>query len=132
MNKIKIQTIAYLSIIIIGAALCKAAPLNAADPQKLIGKWRRIDNNYVIDIYKIDKNGQLDAGYYNPNPINVNRALFIQDSNKLKVFIELVDEGYPGSAYTLNYDPEEDALVGNYFHAGMNRNYNVMFLQINK
>ena len=44
------------------------------DFHKLIGRWLRPDGGYVIDIRKIHADGKMDAGYYNPQPINVSRA----------------------------------------------------------
>ena len=101
------------------------------DIKKLIGKWYRPDGGYLIDIQKIE-NGKLDAAYYNPKSINVSRALYMQKNGELKVFIELNDRGYPGSTYTLTYDGKKDMLAGDYFHAGMNQVFKVIFLRDKK
>ena len=125
MNRFKMIFLVPLSIILIGAVNVA----DAADTQKLIGNWRRPDGGYVIDIRKIKKNGELDAAYYNPKQVNMSRALFMRKNGVLKIFIELRDQGYPGSTYTLNYDSKDDVLAGEYFHAGMNQIYKVMFLR---
>ena len=43
----------------------------AADFQPLMGRWQRTDGGYVIEIGRIDADGKLTAGYFNPRPINV-------------------------------------------------------------
>ncbi|MGA9534283.1 MAG: hypothetical protein WBR24_00105, partial [Desulfobacterales bacterium] len=55
--------------------------------QPLIGRWRRPDGGYVIEIRGIDADGKIDAGYFNPRPINVARADASRDVDGLKVFI---------------------------------------------
>ena len=99
------------------------------DVTKLIGRWQRPDGDYVIDIRKILDKGKLDAAYYNPGEIHVSRAMFLQTKDALKIFVELRDKGYPGSNYILKYDPKNDTLSGEYFHAGMNRIFTVLFLR---
>jgi len=37
----------------------------------LIGRWQRVDGSYIIDIRRIDANGQMSAAYYNPKSIHV-------------------------------------------------------------
>jgi hypothetical protein len=83
----------------------------------LIGRWRRVDGGYMIDIRRIDANGQMSAAYYNPKSIHVSRAAAALNDGAVSVFIELKDVGYPGSAYTLMYYPEQDILSGVYFQA---------------
>ena len=50
--------------------------------------------------------------YLNPRPITVARAEATRDGSTLKVFVELRAPGYPGSTYTLTYDPTHDQLEG--------------------
>jgi len=101
--------------------------------QKLVGQWMRTDSPYVIEIHEVSPDGTLRAGYFNPRPINVAAAKAQNKDGKLQVFVELRDTGYtgyPGSTYTLNYDPKEDALKGTYFQATMQQNYDVAFMAI--
>lgn len=42
--------------------------------------------------------------------------------------VELRDTGYPGSTYTLLYDPDKDALLGLYYQAVQRRNFEVVFV----
>ena len=95
--------------------------------QKLTGKWLRPDGGYVIEIKSVDQTGKLDAGYFNPRPIHVAKAEAKQEGNALKVFIELQDVNYPGSTYTLTYVPERELLVGNYYQALQQQNFDVYF-----
>lgn len=96
----------------------------AAD--QLLGQWLRTDGDYLIDITSADANS-LAAGYYNPYPVNVEEAGRTSDAD---VFLKLVDTNYPGSTYTLNYSDEQDALVGIYFHAGQQEQFEVVFTRM--
>ena len=102
------------------------------DIAALIGRWQRPDGGYVIAILKSHADGKLDAAYYNPSPINIARAEFLQKENKVSIFIELRDDGYPGSTYNLDYDPKHDILIGTYFHATLKRNFKIIFRRVKK
>jgi hypothetical protein len=41
--------------------------------------------------------------------------------------MELQGQGYPGSTYTLKYNPEYDAMVGIYFQAVIQQPFEVIF-----
>ena len=97
--------------------------------QALIGRWLRPDGGYIIEVRRIRANGRLDADYFNPRPINVSRAEALRRGDEVRVFIELQDMGYPGSTYTLVYDPQPDVLRGVYFHAGLSRTFDVVFVR---
>ncbi|MCU0366154.1 MAG: hypothetical protein MUC30_02940 [Bacteroidales bacterium] len=98
-----------------------------AEQQKLKGRWMRSDGDYIIEVFETGGDGTLKAAYYNPNPINVEKGEWIIDQEKLFMQIILRDVNYPGSAYTLQYVPEDDALAGNYFQAVEGVNYDVVF-----
>jgi hypothetical protein len=93
----------------------------------LIGRWRRVDGGYIIDIRRIGANGQMDATYYNPKSIHVSRAEASLKKGAQYIFIELQDVGYPGSTYTLMYRPQQDILAGFYFQATMKQTFEVIF-----
>ena len=97
---------------------------------KLVGRWLRTDSPYVIEIREVSPDGTLRAGYYNPQPINVSAAKVEDKNGTLQVFVELHDAGYPGSNYTLNYNPQNDALEGTYFQATLRQNFNVAFMRM--
>jgi hypothetical protein len=99
------------------------------DMDKLVGRWLRLDGGYIIEIRSAGANGKLDAGYFNPNPINVSLAEASRRGDAVRVFIELQDVGYPGSSYTLTYDPQRDLLSGTYFQAALNQTFDVMFVR---
>ena len=85
---------------------------SAADFRPLIGRWQRTDGGYVIEIKQVTVDGAMAANYFNPRPINVSRAEASILNEHIKVEVELRDTGYPGSVYTLLYDPDKDALLG--------------------
>ena len=97
---------------------------------KLVGRWLRTDSPYVIEIHEVSPDGTLRAGYYNPQPINVSAAKVENKNGTLQVLVELHDAGYPGSNYTLNYNPQNDALEGTYFQATLRQNFNVAFMRM--
>jgi len=96
----------------------------------LKGRWLRPDGGYIIQVRNVEGGGKMDAGYFNPRPINVSRAEAKRDGGKIKVFIELSDVGYPGSTYALTYDPKEDVLRGVYFQAAVKQNFDVHFTRM--
>ena len=97
------------------------------DLQKLKGRWLRPDGGYIIEIRQVDANGQLDAGYFNPNPIRVVNSVAKQDGPAAKVHLELNDVNYPGCKYDLTYIPGQDMLVGTYFQAAIQQTFEVVF-----
>jgi hypothetical protein len=96
----------------------------------LEGRWLRPDGGYIIQIRSIDANGKMEAGYFNPRPINVSKAQATKESGKMKVFVELSDVGYPGSTYTLTYDPKDDVLRGVYYQAAVKQSFDVYFTRM--
>jgi len=101
----------------------------AADYRPLIGRWQRTDGGYIIDIRRVAADGAMEAAYFNPRPINVSQANASVFKEHLKVEVELRDTGYPGSSYTLLYDPDKDALLGFYYQAVQKQNFDVVFVR---
>jgi hypothetical protein len=102
----------------------------ATDYRPLIGRWQRTDGGYIIDIRRVAADGAMEAGYFNPRPINVSQAKASEFKHHLKVEVELRDTGYPGSSYTLLYDPDKDALLGFYYQAVQKQNFDVIFVRM--
>jgi hypothetical protein len=107
------------------AVVAEAKP----DFRPLKGRWLRPDGGYVVEVKDVDEAGRMDAAYFNPRPIHVARAEASREGGVLKVFIELQDVNYPGSTYTLGYDPATDRLMGNYFQAVARENFDVEFIR---
>ena len=97
------------------------------DFDKLVGSWVRPDGGYVIEITKMHPDGKVEAAYLNPRPIHVSRSNVSEVNGIIKLFIELQDQGYPGSTYTLKYNPEYDAMAGVYFQAVIQQPFDVIF-----
>ncbi len=119
---------------IIAPASAFVGPVNTVQENsknKLEGKWQRIDGGYVLELSGAQSNGDIKAGYYNPNPINVGRALWQNDGGKLKVMVELQDKNYPGSVYNLEYNDSQNKLNGTYFQAVEKMTYKVQFARQN-
>jgi hypothetical protein len=104
----------------------------ATDYRPLIGRWQRTDVGYVIEIKRVAADGAMQAAYFNPRPIHVSWAKASALKDHLKVEVELRDTGYPGSSYTLLYDPEKDALLGFYYQAVQKQNFDVIFVRMNQ
>jgi hypothetical protein len=101
--------------------------LSNGDQDTLLGQWLRSDGTYRIEIRSATPDGKLDAGYFNPNPIHVEKADWIFIDNKFVINIVLRDKNYPGSTYMLDFNPADDILSGNYFQAVERVNYDVVF-----
>jgi hypothetical protein len=104
-----------------------AAVDSKTDLQRLVGRWRRPDGGYVIEIRGIDGGGAASAAYFNPRPIHVATATASSTDGVPALFIELRDAGYPGSTYTLSYRKDGDLLAGEYYQAAMGDRFPVVF-----
>jgi hypothetical protein len=93
----------------------------------LKGAWVRPDGGYTIVIRSIGPNGQLDAMYFNPNPLPFAKAQASRAGEKLRVFFELQAGGYGGSTYELTYEPATDRLAGIYYQAVAKQRFDVSF-----
>ena len=96
----------------------------------LNGRWLRPDGGYIFEIRAVDASGRIDAVYLNPKPINIAKAEASRDGSTMKVFVELRAPNYPGSTYTLTYDPQQDRLKGIYFQAAQQQSFNVEFVRV--
>ena len=97
------------------------------DFDRLVGSWVRPDGGYVIEISKIHPDGKVDAAYFNPSPIHVSRSTVSEKDGIIELFMELRGQGYPGSTYTLKYNPAYDVMVGIYFQAVIQQPFDVIF-----
>jgi hypothetical protein len=105
----------------------QTATLSGPNPSNLIGRWLRPDGGYVLELSDPTPEGRLKAVYFNPRTINVSRAEWKLKDGLLRVFIELRDVNYPGSTYTLDYNPASDKLTGTYFQAALRQQFEVEF-----
>jgi hypothetical protein len=95
--------------------------------QLLRGNWMRQDGEYFLVVHGVAEDGQADVRYFNPRPIKVAEAKVDREGKALRLFVKLDDIGYPGSTYTLVYEPEKDELHGIYFQATEKQNFEVLF-----
>jgi hypothetical protein len=102
------------------------------DKKILIGDWTRTDSPYQIKISELSDDGTMKAGYFNPKSIHVGKANWAFTGGMLKIYIELRDENYPGSNYTLFYYPDRDLLAGKYYQAVEGVSYDIGFLRTKK
>jgi hypothetical protein len=100
------------------------------DPVQVVGRWMRTDGGYILQLTSPTFDGRLTAAYFNPRPINVSRSEWVIEDGTLLVLVELRDQGYPGSTYTLAYQPDTDRLVGVYFQAAAQQRFEVVFQRI--
>ena len=124
----------YIYLLFLVFPICfPAINLAAAEEQPdftmLVGEWVRPDGGYIIRVRDIKPDGSVDAGYFNPNVINVAEANVSELKGLVKLFIKLDDAGYPGSTYTLYYYAEKDALAGFYYQAAIKQTFEVVFLR---
>lgn len=95
----------------------------------LKGNWVRPDGGYMIAIKSIGADGQLEATYFNPNPLPFARAQAVREGAALRVFLELHAGGYNGSTYELTYDAAGDRLAGVYYQAVAKQRYEIYFVR---
>jgi hypothetical protein len=98
--------------------------------QQIAGRWVRNDGGYILHLEDVKEDGSLTAAYFNPRPIHVAQAKVRRMEKALTVFVELRDVHYPGSTYTLDYEPETDRLKGLYFQAALNQTFDVEFERV--
>jgi hypothetical protein len=98
-----------------------------ANKNLLLGDWTRTDSPYQIKISELLEDGSMQVGYYNPKSIHVGKANWSSADGVLNIYVELRDENYPGSNYTLVYYPDKDLLAGKYFQAVAGATYDVGF-----
>jgi hypothetical protein len=125
------RTLLYLSIglTFLIALHTPSVAQDKPDFAALKGRWVRTDGGYVIEIQNVGADGQMQAAYFNPKPINVSRAEAKRSGAAVTIFIELRAPGYPGSTYTLIHDPKSDELKGIYHQAVLQQNFDVVFVR---
>ncbi|MEI7947231.1 MAG: hypothetical protein WCJ02_11060 [bacterium] len=110
-----------------GAVKAAATVQLTAAFEKIKGKWVRSDGGYVLEFKQLLQNNTLDVAYFNPSPIHVGKARIYEERGFTKVFVELQDVNYPGSRYTLILNADKNQLIGNYFQATQQVDYEVAF-----
>ena len=113
-----------------GPVQAAATVTDASEESRLKGRWQRADGNYFLQIYSVSADSTLKAGYFNPDPVNVESGEWIRQEGKLYIRIILRDVNYPGSTYILEYQPARDMLAGNYYQAVDGVNYDVFFSRV--
>jgi hypothetical protein len=111
-----------------GPAAARGGTL-APEAQRVAGRWLRPDGGYVLEIRGVAPDGRLDAGYFNPNPINVAQARVRTVDGPVEVFVELRDVNYPGATYRLVYEPRDDTLIGLYTQPAVGQTFEVTFVR---
>jgi hypothetical protein len=109
----------------------KPAQQVSVDKNKIAGTWVRTDAPYNLKITDVSSDGNMKVEYLNPKPIHVGKATWSTDVNAaINIYVELRDENYPGSNYTLVYMPDKDLLAGKYFQAVEGATYDVEFTRV--
>lgn len=106
------------------------AQVPGADVQAIKGRWLRPDGGYILEIRNVSPDGRMEAGYFNPRPIHVSKAEVSKTGPTTNVFVELRDTNYPGSTYTMVYDPRDDVLKGIYYQAAIQESYEIVFVRM--
>jgi hypothetical protein len=109
------------------AAKAASTPAAAIDLDRLTGAWVRPDGGYVILIKSVAAGGELQAMYFNPNPLPFAKARASREGGVLRAQFELRAGGYNGSTYELRYDPATDRLTGTYYQAVAKQSFEVQF-----
>ena len=122
-----------LLVLVLLASLTGWASAGSSDQpsetQNLVDRWVRPDGGYILELREFRNDGSLVAAYFNKKSINVSRAGWRLAKEGVDVFVELRDVNYPGSIYTLHYDPVTDRMQGIYFQAVQRQSYEVIFIR---
>jgi uncharacterized protein (DUF2147 family) len=113
------------------SAASAAKPAAKTGFDALVSAWVRPDGGYVILIKSVRENGQLEATYFNPNPLPFAKAQASRQGGALRVSFELQAGGYGGSTYDLVYDPASDQLKGVYYQAVAKQKFDIYFIRKN-
>ena len=124
------KLISFLLILILPLLFINCSGSGPENQDQLIGKWNRTDGDYTLDITEAGPEGLLKVAYLNPNPIHVGRSAWRIHENALQLYVELQDENYPGSLYTLYYDEASGMLLGTYFQAVAKQTFEVQFSRV--
>lgn len=109
----------------------EAAPPLSPDMLAIQGRWIRTDAPYMITLSHA-QDGSLQAEYFNPRPIHVEKTETAEQGGLLHILIELQDVNYPGSTYMLTYDRSHDILEGVYYQAVQKQSYTVRFVRLSE
>jgi hypothetical protein len=87
---------------------------------------------YILQLSRLGSRGEGSRGelkteYFNPRAIDVSRAEWKNEENRPGIFVELREMNYPGSTYTLIYEPANDQLKGAHFQAALRQQFEVFF-----
>lgn len=106
-----------------------ATPSAAARPDLALlkGTWVRLEGGYVIVIKSVGPGGELEAMYFNPDPLPFAKAQATRVGTTFRAFFELRAGGYGGSTYELTYDPASDRLKGIYYQAVAKQKFEITF-----
>jgi hypothetical protein len=103
-----------------------AGPIN---PKRFEGRWVRSDGGYFLELRDVGNDGTVKAAYFNPRPVKIGKAELRNKEGTIALVVELHDVNYPGSTYTLRYDPSGDRLKGSYYQAVEKQTYEVEFVR---
>ncbi len=118
-------------LLVAGLHGCRHRAVTPAPSFRVLeGRWLRPDGGYVIAIATATDSGRVEASYFNPQPIRVGRAEATRGARGIELAVVLEDENYPGSTYTLTYDPADDQLKGTYFQAIARETYQIFFVRM--
>jgi hypothetical protein len=106
-----------------------AALAKPFDFSVIAGQWARIDGSYTLRVEDVMPDGKVNVSYFNPGRIHVAESRVSTQQGRIKLFVKLQDEGYPGCTYTLFYYHEQDVLAGVYYQAAVGQTYEVVFVR---
>lgn len=124
-----LSTIFSLTLLQPVHAQVKVPPSATPDFAIIDGDWQRTDGGYILRVSDVQPDGQAKIEYFNPRPIHVAGSSISTQKQLIKLFINFQDKGYEGSTYTLYYYQKEDALVGFYHQAPMDKTFEVIFMR---
>ena len=102
----------------------RLAPGRTPEARRPLAAGRRgLRARYQAGCRRRPNRGRLSEPPANPR-LEVQAGL---ESGKTTIMVEFRDRLYPGSFYTLTYDPRADRLTGVYHHLGVHQDFDVVF-----
>jgi len=113
-------------VMVHGSSQAQETGYYSPDMLAMQGRWVRTDAPYIIELRQ-GKSKKLQATYFNPGYINVEKTEIAEQNGLQYVMIRLQDVNYQGSMYLLSYNREGDTLDGVYIHGASGQRYQVGF-----
>ena len=100
------------------------------DENIIKGDWQSDDSSIELKITNLLANGVLKVNCLNTKRIAIERSIWTNSSDVLRISIFFAQDGQPGYSLALNYLPLKDELVGVYVDGGNISSQTVVYKRV--